>query len=123
MQYIQDTDRLGYRLGPTYGEAMADAVPLNHFARGKPFYPIIMNYLQKIVGFTELTIRAFAGPRHLDDIKSCIIAREGATGAAKSDPIVLQEHFRKITNSLQLRSEFSDHYIEISIDLIASEIT
>lgn len=33
------------------------SIPINHFDRGKPFYPLIMNYLILITGFKNNAAR------------------------------------------------------------------
>ncbi len=33
---------------------MTTKVPINHFDRSKPFYPLVMNYLILLIGFKDL---------------------------------------------------------------------
>lgn len=38
------------------GKAMVQ-VPVNHFDRSKPFYPLVTHYLAQLIGFKELLLR------------------------------------------------------------------
>ena len=45
-------------------------VKINHFDRGKPFYPLIINYISTLHGITELISRSFIKKiEHLTDIE------------------------------------------------------
>ncbi len=95
---------------------------VNHFDRGKPFYPLVMNYLAQLIGVKELALRGITGPEGLEEL----VARIPALGAvpAGSDAKVaeVRDGLRKLGGPLQLRSEYQDSSITIDIDDIARDV-
>ena len=77
--------------------------PLWHFDRGKPFYPLIMNYLVLLFGFKEFAVRGTIGPRDIS-------------------PNALEKDLAKILGPLELRCEFQKEHIIADADEIAQEI-
>jgi len=93
-----------------------------HFDKGKPFYPLVANYLCQLVGATELAVRGVAGPRNLDELVESTIAQERVRGISASDPGMLREKFRAFGTTWQLRSEMLNHDIGLSVDTISREL-
>ena len=91
----------------------------NSFDRGKPFYPLIMNFLIQLIGFKELAIRGITGRRSIDDDISQFLEQLGVSG---QDFNLLRSSMESVMGPLELRSEFSNSSIEIDIDEIANEV-
>ena len=95
---------------------------VNHFDRGKPFYPLVMNYLALLIGVKELALRGITGSGSIEEL----FARIPAFGAipAGSDAKVadVRDGLRKLSGPLQLRSEYQDNFITVDIDDIARDI-
>ena len=97
-------------------------VQINHFDRGKPFYPLVMHYLAQLIGFKELALRGITGSEGFE----ALVGRIPALGSTSAGSHVrFQEALdglRKLTGPLQLRSEYQDNHITIDIDDIARDI-
>lgn len=97
------------------------SVPINHFDRGKPFYPLVMHYLAQLIGFKELALRGIAGPGSLDELAARIPAL-AASGAHEAEVGEVREGLRKLSGPLGLRSEYQQSFITVDIGEIAREI-
>ena len=97
--------------------------PLNHFDRGKPFYPLVMSYVIQLLGFKELAVRGFMGPRDIrrEDLQMVKHVQFNTTdqAAITSDLEIL----RKLSGPLELRSEFQGDRIIVDADNIAQELS
>jgi hypothetical protein len=83
-------------------------IPVNHFDRAKPFYPLIIGYVLQWLGLKELISRAVLGPR-----------------AIPQDAVQLglqPEFLRWLNGPLEMRSEFTGDRIGVDVDDIAREI-
>jgi hypothetical protein len=101
-------------------------IPVNHFDRGKPFYPIFVSYLIQIIGFKELAARGVIGPPY-PNVEEIVrkIDNSGAIGEAAQREIEIEEaskQLSKLLGPLQLRSEFQNNHIVVEIDDIAKDI-
>jgi hypothetical protein len=81
---------------------------VNHFDRAKPFYPLVVGYILQWLGLKELMIRAFLGPRGIDQ-----------EAIAKGLPL---HELQKLAGPLEMRSEFSGDTINVDVDTFAREI-
>ena len=93
---------------------------LNSFDRGKPFYPLVMNYLTQLIGFKELALRGVIGAPALD---SALKQLGGTPEASKEQLSELQSQLSELAAPLNLRCESSDGYLTVDIDEIARDIT
>ena len=94
----------------------------NHFDRGKPFYPLVMNYVVQIVGFKELALRGVTGPREFADVIKQIPALGQIPPGRESDAAAVHDDLRKLMGPVQLRSEFLDATIDVDVDEMAREV-
>jgi hypothetical protein len=103
----------------------------NHFDRGKPFYPLVMNYIVQLIGFKELAVRGVVRtqPYSGEILREIVKKLAGASAPDES----MQEHtlkqveevttqLSKLLGPLELRSEFQGNRISIDIDAIANEL-
>ena len=84
----------------------------NHFDRGKPFYPLVTLYIAQLAGFKEIAVRGMPGHRGDAESRFDVSALPSETA----------EVIQKLLGPLQLRSEFQESPIEISLDDLGSEI-
>ena len=96
-------------------------VLINHFDRGKPFYPLVMHYLAQLIGFKELGLRGITGQQSLDDLAGRLPAL-AAPGADEAKAVEVREGLRKLSGPLELRSEFQGGHITVDVDEIARDI-
>lgn len=98
----------------------------NNFNRGKPFYPLVMNYLIQLIGFKELALRGLTGTPEVEDLLQSMLRRfplEGEKGVTAEEAVAkLREDLAKAAGPLQLRSEGQDDPISVDIDEIAQEL-
>lgn len=97
-------------------------VEVNHFNRGKPFYPLVINYLAQLIGFKELGLRGISGPESLEELMGRILAHVPVPAGTEAEVAVLRERLQKLSGPLQLRSEYQDNHITVDIDDIARDI-
>ena len=91
---------------------------MNHFDRGKPFYPLVMNYVTQLLGFKELAVRGLIGPRKVTEEEFLDTPRDW-------NPARVDESIRgieKLLGPLELRSEFQGNRIIVDADEVAGEI-
>ena len=93
---------------------------LNSFDRGKPFYPLVMNYLTQLIGFKELALRGVVGVPALD---AALRQLGGTPEASKEQLRDLQGQLSELAGPLKLRCESSDGYLTVDIDEIARDLT
>jgi hypothetical protein len=91
----------------------------NSFDRGKPFYPLIMNFIVQLIGFKEMATQGITGRRSIDEVMSQF--RE-QLGGSDQELALLRASIESVMGSLELRSEFSNSSIKINMDEIANEV-
>jgi hypothetical protein len=91
----------------------------NSFDRGKPFYPLIMNFIVQLIGFKEMATQGITGRRSIDEVMSQF--RE-QLGGSDQELALLRASIESLMGSLELRSEFSNSSIKINMDEIADEV-
>ena len=115
---------------------MTTKVPINHFDRSKPFYPLVMNYLILLIGFKDLAARGAIkvlekhSPSDKNaDILALINGIADKYQKKKIDEVQLRSNLSKIGKGLEkilgpldLRSEFQGNNIQVDIDEIALDI-
>jgi hypothetical protein len=97
---------------------MGTPIPINAFDRGKPFYPLVMNYLVLLIGFKYLSAKgAIKGIQKHLGINTDLNISE-LTGdfskkfhVSEKDAMDLYDAFTKLLGPLELKSEFQDNYI------------
>lgn len=93
---------------------------INHFDRGKPFYPLVISYIIQLLGFKELAVRGLIGKR--------IVTRKDILNADSnyvSDFVserVNESYIEKLLGPLELRSEFQDNRIIVYPDEMARDL-
>ncbi len=97
-------------------------VPLNHFDRHKPFYPLVINYVSQLIGYKELAVRGVIGPRSVDDALAAVTTIGTPSSQFEADRAAFRKDLAKIVGPLQLRSEFLSSTIAVDIDEIAREV-
>jgi hypothetical protein len=112
------------------GNTMNSTIPINHFNREKPFYPLVMNYLILLTGYKELALRGVIGPSNKDPLE-LVKAKLNASSSilqeqAKVEIEKLSSQLSKLIGPLQLKSEFQgdriEDRIEIGVDFVANEL-
>jgi len=96
--------------------------PVNHFDRGKPFYPLVMNYLIQLLGFKELAARGLIGAREIsvEDLQKA--TREPFDTADRAAVESALGGLQKLLGPLELKSEFQNDRIIVDVDAIAEEL-
>src|SRR3990172_9836387 len=100
---------------------MIASVPDSHFDRGKPFYPLIINYLVQFHGFVELDSRYVADrlagfdPDRIEEA----FKKKGLDSVAKR---LVGGEVTKLIVDLALRSEFQGNSIAIDVEALSAEI-
>ena len=98
---------------------MNGAVPLAHFDRGKPFYPLVMQYAMQLVGFKELAVRGAVGGR---DVKQAVNKVTGLSDEQSADAANLAANLEKLLGPLELRSSVRVQPLLVPVDDIAKEV-
>jgi hypothetical protein len=100
---------------------MIASVPANHFDRGKPFYPLVINYLVHFHGFVELdsryVVERLAGfdPQRIEEA----FEKKGLGSIAKK---LAGSGVTQLIGNLELRSEFQRNNIAIDARALTAEI-
>jgi hypothetical protein len=89
------------------------------FDRGKPFYPLIMQYLIQLVGFREVATRSVIGG---PDTKQAIAKLIGQSEGKVTDAAKLTQDLERLLGPLELRSSGGADNLQIPIDDIATEL-
>jgi hypothetical protein len=97
-------------------------VLVNHFDRGKPFYPLVMHYLAQLIGVKELALRGIVGSGGLEELVDRIPALGAVPAGSETMVAEVQDGLRKLSGPLELRSEYQDNHITIDIDGIARDV-
>ncbi len=95
---------------------MIESAPLAHFDKGKPFYPLILNYVASLHGLHELLMRGLI-------IKLKAMPRPMAEKEIEKHPqyaALLDSSPTQFPDPLALKSEFQGNSIKIDADEIAS---
>jgi hypothetical protein len=96
------------------------SIPLAHFGRGKPFYPLVMQYALQLVGFKELAIRGAMGGA---DIKQAVNQVVGLPEQKAIAAANLAENLEKLLGPLELRSAvMGSQALLVPVDDIAKEV-
>lgn len=96
-------------------------IPINHFDRSKPFYPLVVSYVLQLLGLKEIIVRGLVGKRVItaEDIK-------GYTSDGSESSLQLQKtvatQLNQLLGPLELRSEQDDNTITIDADQLAQEL-
>lgn len=98
---------------------MSGPIPLAHFDRGKPFYPLIMQYVIQLVGFKELGVRGLIGT---PDVKQFIQKLTGIGEENSADVATLSMKLAELLGPLKLGSSVSTERLEVPADDIAKEL-
>jgi hypothetical protein len=115
---------------------MSNSVSINSFDRGKPFYPLIMNYLVLLIGFKDLPAQAalkeiekHSGvnaslnlPELMNAVLKTFSASETGTIELGRQLIEFTKGYSNLLRPLELKSEFQANRIKVKIDEIANEL-
>jgi len=96
-------------------------VSINHFDRGKPFYPLVINYLVQLIGIKELPIRGIIGPESFESIVKRFFLLDTVDDEGEEKIQKLRDMLSIATGPLKLRSEFQGEPIIVDIDEIARD--
>ncbi len=110
---------------------MDSIITPNHFDRGKPFYPLVTNYIVQLIGFKELLLRGalrtppYPGERLREIVNK--LAEADAPGKSIQEHTLKQmeeitTQISKLLGPLELKSEFQGNHIAVDIDATANEL-
>ena len=124
----------------------ARKVPINHFDRGKPFYPLVMNYLVQLMGHNEICLRevdqrltrgferykkfGIALP-HIKRSQKITVPSQGKVveqklatelSALRESVVELSDRREILLGPLRLRCDYNGKRIEINGDEIANDL-
>lgn len=111
-------------------------VPLNHFDRGKPFYPLIMNYLILLIGFKDLAARGVINEldkhsglsseieisNYKNILLTCLSESNANTAQLEQNLNEIGSGLSKALGPLELKSEFQGNYIKVEVNDIAADV-
>lgn len=98
---------------------MNESIPIAHFDRGKPFYPLVIQYVIQLVGFKDLAVRGVIGTQ---DVKQVI---NKITGISEDNSNIVAELSAKLTEllgPLKLNYSVRTERLEVPADDIAKEL-
>lgn len=111
---------------------MNASVPINHFDRGKPFYPLVMNYLFLLIGFKDLAgwgvICKHSTSNSGVDIVTITKGILNSVSVSETDMHLEQQlteissGLSKVFGPLELKSEFQSNHIRVEVDDIANDL-
>ncbi len=115
---------------------MIESVSISAFNRGKPFYPLIVNYLVLLIGFKDLAARGVIRGLdkvtsvnsliNLDDLIKVNLNKDSISEAGKRELKLqlaeIKNGLSKILGPLELKSEFQSNNITVEIDEIAHDL-
>lgn len=91
------------------------AVKQNHFNRGKPFYPLVINYLVQLHGHKEMSLRGALGTDRT-------APADEQWMASLNLPPELRENIAKLRGPLKLRQTGKQDVISVTADDVAIEL-
>ena len=91
-------------------------VPLAHFDRSKPFYPLVMQYCIQLVGFKELAVRCVVGQPSLQEAVSKVT---GLSAEQSAEAANLAAYLEKLLGPLELRSSARAEPLKVPVENIA----
>ena len=94
----------------------------NHFDRGKPFYPLVVNYIVLLAGFKDLALRGAVGGEHLEEVLRRTFAVGNWQAATDEEFGKVRENLSKLLGPLQLHSEFTGSQVAVNIGTLAQEL-
>ncbi|SMO60344.1 hypothetical protein [Gracilimonas mengyeensis] len=95
-------------------------IPINHFDRSKPFYPLVMSYLLQYHGLKELAVRGVLGRRNITDtvFEKAFPELQEASSEEKGK---IQNNLKTLLGPLDLKTSHGDR-IKVEADQVAKEI-
>ena len=115
---------------------MSTTITINHFDRGKPFYPLVMNYIILLAGFkdlagrgvlNELTFMSSASIHPgiddiLKDLSTNIQLETSLQAQSDTSSGKIETGIKKLFGPLELKSEFQGNRITVDINEVAQEL-
>jgi len=103
---------------------MDSIADLNHFDRGKPFYPLVMHYIIQLIGVKELAVRGTFRAQYPDsrEISHEIVKKLARIDDPTSQIEEASIQLSKLLGPLELKSEFQGNHIIVDIDTVANEM-
>ena len=98
---------------------MNSNIPLAHFDRGKPFYPLVMQYVIQLVGFKELAIRSVVAEPSVQEVVDRITGLSPEKSAAAAE---IATDLEKLLGPLSLRSSVKAEPLQVPVVDIATEV-
>jgi hypothetical protein len=98
---------------------MSAAIPVAHFDRKKPFYPLVMQYAIQLVGFKELGAR---GTHGLPEITEAIQRLRGRDAERTFALESIEADLSELLGPLELASSARGDTIQIATNDIAKEL-
>ena len=92
---------------------MSEQIPLAHFDRSKPFYPLVMQYIAQLIGFKDLLARGCIGPPDIER------AMENFIGTDRTET---SKNLTKLLGPLELRASAHVETLKVPVDAIAKEL-
>jgi hypothetical protein len=97
--------------------------PVNHFHRGKIFYPLVVNYVVQLAGFRDVLFAGLFGRETIDQLKQRM---PPLTLPVQPDleqaRVKMLEEMKNLRGPMPLRSEFQGAPIEIDVDELCREV-
>jgi hypothetical protein len=91
----------------------------NHFDRGKPFYPLVTNYVVQILGYRDLAFWGIVSRKHIPSIINTFV--ESLQGN-ENDKNNCKDSLKYLLGPLNLKSEFQKSPIDVNFDEISKEL-
>jgi hypothetical protein len=115
---------------------MDKSVSINAFNRGKPFYPLIVNYLVLLIGFKDLAAQGVIKELNeltfvnqsinLDEVIKINLNKHSLSEIGKMELqqklAEVKDGISKILGPLELKSEFQNNNVTVKIDEIANDL-
>lgn len=97
------------------------STPIHHFDRGKPFYPLVMNYVTQLLGYKEVAVRGLLGSRTIN-IQDIVKLNQSNTPPTIQEIETLRRDINSLLGPLELKSEQLDDRIIADPDVMSLEI-
>lgn len=98
-----------------------DEIPINHFDRGKPFYPLIILYLVQLAGVKEFAAAGLPGLERVVTFRSTE-PTDGVAELSAEESGEIAAMLDKLLGPLRLRSQVQEEPIEATVEQLGQEV-
>src|SRR5262249_37091705 len=107
-------------LGPKeWRKQMNSPIPLVHFDRSKPFYPLVIQYVMQLASIKDFALRGVIGPPKFRETATELFSR---SGPGPAEIAKATEHLDAILAPLELKSAVRPCLFTVTQDEIAKEL-